>query len=140
MLEHLVDAVGDPLDMLLDVHHHIGRHRRTARPGDGKEVGNAGDIEHQVIERSGGPLFAQGHPLAPLDVDLEQSAGHGIETGGEDDDVEIIVRLGSADHPGGDRFNGDCTDIDQQQIGSIEGLEETVINDAAFTAKSVGGA
>ena len=53
MLEHIVDAVGDPLDMLLDAHHHIGRHRRTARPGDGKKVGKAGDI-------IGGPLDLPG--------------------------------------------------------------------------------
>ncbi len=67
-------------------------------------------------------------------------AFHGIEAGGEDDDVEIIVRLSSPDPPGGDRFYGGGTDIDQQHIGSIEGLEEIAINDAAFTAKRVGGA
>ena len=44
-LDHILDAVRNPLDVLLNGHHHIGQHRRTARSRDGKEVGETGDSQ-----------------------------------------------------------------------------------------------
>src|ERR1700730_5072131 len=43
VLAHVVDAVGDPLHMLLDRYRHIRQHRRALWASDGEQVREASD-------------------------------------------------------------------------------------------------
>src|SRR5204862_1433858 len=55
------DAVGDPVDVLLDRHEHVDEHRRAAGSGDGEEVREAGGRDAEVRARPGGPLVTELH-------------------------------------------------------------------------------
>ena len=61
---HVLEAVGDPVDVLLDRDGHVGQHRRAARPGDHEEVGESGGREPEVGGRAVGPLLRQGQAVA----------------------------------------------------------------------------
>ncbi len=92
LLVEVADAVGDPLDVLLDAHEHVGEHRRAPRAGDGEQVREPLHAEPEVGARAGRPGVLQGAALAAADVDAEQRAGHGVEPGGVDQHVEVVVR------------------------------------------------
>src|SRR5919198_1232000 len=53
------DAGGDPLDVLLDRHHHVAQHGGAAWAGDDEEVGEAGGRQAEVRLRAIGPRVAQ---------------------------------------------------------------------------------
>ena len=55
-LGHLTEAVGDPVDVLLDRHGHVRQHRRAARTGDQEQVGEPGRHQPEVGERAVLPL------------------------------------------------------------------------------------
>ena len=86
------DAVGDPVDVLLDRHDHVGEHRRAARAGDREQVREAGGGQAEVGAGPGRPRVAQRTPSRPRDVGREQGAGHGVEAGGEHERVELVRR------------------------------------------------
>ena len=52
--------------------------------------------EAEVGARAVGPLLAQRAAAAAADVDVEQRAGHGVEAGGEDDAVELVLGVARA--------------------------------------------
>ena len=74
--------------MLLDRDRHVAQHGRTARAGDREQVREAGDLQAEIVARPGLPYILQGDAVASADVDAQQRAGHGVEAGGEDDDVD----------------------------------------------------
>src|SRR5215472_6312958 len=85
----VVQAVDDPLAMLLDRGDHVGQHRRAAGPGDGEEVGKASHHQSEICAGAlSEPGLAHQRAVATSDVDPVQRAGHGVEPGGVDDDVE----------------------------------------------------
>ena len=60
-----------------------------------KRFGNPAVAMPEVGPGSVGPLVAQMQPVRADDAGPEQRAGHGVEPGGEDDDVEVVLgRLG----------------------------------------------
>ena len=52
-LTEVLDAVGDPVDMLFDRYQHVRQHGRAARPGNQEQVGEARHHESQIGERAG---------------------------------------------------------------------------------------
>ena len=52
MAAHIVDAVGDPIDVLLDRRQHVGDHRRAARPGDREQIGETGQRQAEIGARA----------------------------------------------------------------------------------------
>ena len=48
LLAHIGEAVGDPVDMLLDRDDHVRQHRRAARTGDDEHVGKARDHQAEI--------------------------------------------------------------------------------------------
>src|SRR5712671_6033650 len=57
-LHQIGDAVGDPVDVLLDRDDHVAQHRRAARAGDHEHVREAGDGEPEIRVRPVAPLVA----------------------------------------------------------------------------------
>ena len=73
---------------------HVAEHRRAARPGDDEQVGEAGDRQAEVGARAVRPLRrASDTPSRPRMSIVEQRAGHGVEAGGEDDRVELVLAV-----------------------------------------------
>src|SRR5438093_257903 len=64
------DAVGQPIDMLLDRDDHVAQDARATGPRDEEQVREAGDRQTEVRARAGGPLLAQRQPGAAADLDL----------------------------------------------------------------------
>ena len=119
----MTDAVGDPVDMLLDGEDHVRLHRRAARPGDDKEVGKSRHHQPEVGAGAVGPLVLQCQALAAANVDLAQRAGHRVEAGREDDDVELDLLLRSLDALGGDALDRRGPQVDQRHVGAVVSLE-----------------
>ena len=90
-------AARDPLDVLLDRHRHVAQHRGRPRAGDHEQVREAGGGDAEVGLRAVGPLVLQLLAVAALDVDPVERARHGVEAGGEDDDVELELAVLGAD-------------------------------------------
>ena len=68
---HVADAVGDPLDVLLDRNRHVAKDRRAAGPGDGEQVGKPWHLQAQIGLRAGLPVIAQCHAVPAFDVQTQ---------------------------------------------------------------------
>ena len=110
--------------MLLDRDRHVAQHRGAARPGHREQVREARYLQAQVAARPGGPGVAQRDAVAPLDVQLQQRPGHGVEAGREDDDVELVLgAVAQAQPVGSDALDRVGPHIHQRHVRSVEGLE-----------------
>ena len=61
-------------------------------PGDGEQVGEAGDGDAEVRRGCLGPLVAEAAAVAAAHVDPRQRTGHRVEAGRVDDGVELEER------------------------------------------------
>jgi acetyl esterase/lipase len=64
----VLDEVGDPLDVLLNRHRHVGQHGWALRPGDDEQVREAPGGEAEEGARAVGPLVPQPQPIPAGDV------------------------------------------------------------------------
>ena len=119
----VVEAVGDPVDVLFDRHGHVGQHRRAARTGDGEEVGEADRGEAEIGRRPVGPLLPERDAVTAPDVDGDHRAGHGVEPGGVHDGVELEGLVRGVDPRLGDGGDRMLAQIDQPDVGQVVGLE-----------------
>ena len=121
-IAHLRQPIDDPVDVLLDRHHHVGEHRRAAGTGDGEEVGEACDGQAEIGLRSARPDVRQ-RLAAPAGnrMDGHDGAGHRIEAGGEDDHVDIETALVRDDAGGGDRGDRLLPQVHQGDVGPVVG-------------------
>ena len=131
---HVLDAVRDPVHVLLDRHHHVGEHRRAAGPRDGEQVREPGDAEAEVGDRPRGPRVAQRDAVAPADVDAEQRSGHRVETRREHDRVHYIGRVADVH-----RVLGDCVDrraahVDEVNVRLVERLVVAAVDARSLAA------
>ena len=131
------EAIGDPVDVLLDGDHHVADHRRAAGPGDGEEVRKAGDGDAEVGARPVGPLFPQRAASPAADVDVEQGAGHGVEAGGEDDAVELVLGGPGPHTPWGDRLDRLAAEIDQGDVVAVERVVVVGVDADALGAERI---
>ena len=56
-------AIGDPVHVLLDRHHHVAEHRRAARPGDHEHVREARGHQAEIGARPRLPFLPQRHAV-----------------------------------------------------------------------------
>ena len=61
-------------------------------------------------------------PAAAADVDAEQRAGHGVEPGGVDQHVEVVVARRRLDAGGRDRLDRRLAQVDEVHVGLVEGV------------------
>src|SRR5215212_5303095 len=90
-LSHKRKTIGNPVDVLLDGHHHVADDGWAAGPGDGEQVRKVRDGDSEIGARPVDPLLAQGASGPTLNVDVEQGASHSIEAGSEDDAVAGVL-------------------------------------------------
>src|SRR5207248_4915746 len=65
----VVQAVADPLDVVLDRRDHVGEDGRAARPGDDEQVREPGDAQPEIGAGSFGPRLLQHDTVTAPDVD-----------------------------------------------------------------------
>ena len=98
----VLEAICNPVDVLLDRHHHVGEYGGAARAGDGEEIWEAGDHEPQIGARSLGPLLFQFRSGPAAYVDAEQGTGHRVEARCEHNTVERVLGVPRLHTPRGD--------------------------------------
>src|SRR5262245_46133226 len=91
LLPHVAQQVGDPVDVLLDAARDVAEGGGIVRPHQRQHVGEAGDLQAEIGARTIGPLVLEAQPAAPADVDAVEGASDGIEAGGVDDHVELVL-------------------------------------------------
>ena len=65
-LVEILDAFGDPVDVLLGGDDHVGQDRWASGAGDGEHVGEADNAKPEIGHRSPSPGLAQLLPCRPL--------------------------------------------------------------------------
>ena len=93
MIAEVLERAADPLHVVLDAHDHVREHRRALRSVDREQVREPHGLQAEQGVWSVGPRVAEQHAVASADVDAEQRAGHGVETGSEHDEVDVEVTL-----------------------------------------------
>src|SRR3954447_18254341 len=123
VLAHMGDAAGNPLDVLLDRHGHVAKHRRASRHRYGEEIRKVWNLQPEIGPRPGGPRFAQGNAVAAAEVDLQERPRHRVEAGGEDDDVQRVFARARLDAGGGNALDRLGTQVHQRDVVAVEGIE-----------------
>ena len=131
------EAIGDPIDVLLDGDHHVADDGRAAGSGDGEEVRKAGDGDPEVGARSVGPLLPQRAAAPAADIDGEQRSGHGIEAGGEDDAVACVLAGLCSHPPRRDRLDRLAAEIDQGHVVAVERVVVVGVDADALGAERI---
>ena len=134
---HVLEQVGAPVDAGLDAARIVGRGRAALRAGRHQHVGEAVDHHAEEGRDGGAPLVGELHAARALDVDLVEGAGDGVEARGVDDDVELVVALGGAQALLGDAHQRRLADVDQPDVGPVEGLEVVGLHRHALHAEAV---
>ena len=130
-----LQRVGDPVHVLLDGHHHVGEHRRAARPGDQEQVREAGHRQPEVGARPRGPGLLQRAAAAAADVDRQQGPGHRVEAGGEHDRVDRVLGAARHDPARGDPLDRLGLDVDERDVVPVERLEVVRVDADALAAE-----
>ena len=94
-------------------------------------LGNPRVDETEMGARPVGPLLAQLLAVATADVDLHVVAGHGVEAGGEHDDVEVVLVRRRADAVGRDLLDRLVAEVDEGDVVAVEGLVVAVVAERA---------
>ena len=134
---HVLEQVGAPVDAGLDAARIVGRGRAALRAGRHQHVGEAVDHHAEEGRDGGAPLVGELLAADALDVDLVEGAGDGVEAGGIDDDVEVVVALGRAQARFGDAHERRLADVDQLDVGPVVGLEIARLHRHALHAEAV---
>src|SRR6516225_3156414 len=93
---HVGDALGDPLDVLLDRDRHVRQHRRALRAGNREQVRVAGYSHAKIGLRAILPFLRQHPAAAALDAEFLQRAGQRVEAGSDHNDVKwVLVAAGA---------------------------------------------
>ncbi|MDZ7730067.1 MAG: hypothetical protein U5K37_02335 [Natrialbaceae archaeon] len=121
------ETVGDPVDVLFDRLGHVRQNRRTLGPGDREQIREPGDAKAEVGLGAIGPLLLECDSIPALDIDLEQGAGHRIESRGEDENIQLVGVLGRLDSRRRDSLDGSSFDVDELDVVPVVGLVVAVV-------------
>ena len=120
VLIHMIDQVGQPLDMLFYRRDDIGEHRRAARACDSEQIGKAFDGDAQIRHRAMRPFVTQRQSLTTAYIDLQQRTRHGVETRSEDQHIDLVMPVARPDAIGHKGFDGVFQHIDERHIFAVE--------------------
>ena len=134
---HVADAVGHPLDVLLDAARHVAERRAVVRPHQGEQVRKAGDLQAQIGARAVGPFVLERLPAHPADVDPVEGAGDRVEARRVDQDVELVLGSAGPDALGRNAFERRLVEIDQQDVGPVVGFIIAALQRHALGAERV---
>ena len=84
------------------------------------------------------PDVLQPHAVATTDIDAVERAGHAVEAGGVDQDVELVLLLARLDAVRRDALDRLVIhDIDEQDVVAVVGLEIAALQRHAPGAEAV---
>ena len=119
-LAHRNQSVDHPIDVLLDRYSHVRQHRRAARAGDHEQVGKAGDGKTEIGLRAVGPDVGQRFSATAGDrMNGHDGSGHGVEAGGEHDDIHVERALVGLNAGGRDRLDRLLPQVHQRDVGTV---------------------
>ena len=124
MLSQVLDAVRNPLHVLLDRGRHIAQDRRAAWTRDREEIRKARNLKSQIALGALGPLLLELTAAPAANIHSDQRARHRVEASREDDDIELVIRpvLGSNSRRR-DLDNRSRAYVDEGDILTVERLE-----------------
>ncbi len=136
-LQDLPEEHGGPVDRRLDAARKVRRQRRALRARQHEEIGKSRRLQAEVVDRPVAPLVAQVLAVGADEVDVVEGAGHGVEAGGVDDQVELVVALRGADAGGRDALDRRVADADQVHVVAVVGLVVARFHRHALHAETV---
>ena len=107
------------------------------RADDGEHVGEAGDLDAEQRLRAVRPFLPKALPAAAPDVDAVEAAGHGVEAGCIDQDVELVLLAPRHHAVRGNALDGRLVQIDKAHIVPVEGLVIARLHRDAAGAEAV---
>ncbi len=137
VLPDVLQEIGRPVDAGLDAARVVGRGRAALGTGRHQEVGEAVDHHAEVTRAGVPPLVPQRLAIGAADVDVIEGAGDGVEAGGIDDDVELVVALRGAQPARRHACQRRLPEIDQVDVGPIVGLVVPGLERHALHAEAV---
>jgi hypothetical protein len=120
LLAQIADAIGNPLDILLDASGHVAERGSIVGTDKCKQIRKASALNAKVCQRPIGPFVFQRESAFTADVNPGQGTSHSVETGRIDDHVEFVLRSGGLDPHWRDPLDWRLADVDQQDIVPIE--------------------
>ena len=108
--------------MLFYSRHHIGEYGRTSRTVDREKIGKARHAQSQKVRSSRGPLILQFQGVSTPDINVEQSAGHGVKTCGEHQSVEFVILPMGTKTVRDDGLDGRTRDVYQSYVRPVKRL------------------
>ena len=121
------DGVGNPVHVQLRMQHHVGEHRGAARTGEVEKVRKPRDTEPKIGDRSVRPSLVEGLTTAPDDVDLGHRPRHRIEPGGQDQSVQLVVRIRGMHTRRVDPLDRRRAQVHEVDMLAVEGLVVVVV-------------
>ena len=118
---HVLQAVRNPLHMLLNGHDDVGQHRRAAGAGDKKEVRKTRCHQAQVSTRPRHPLVLQGLATLATNVNAIQRARYCVVASGKNDAVQRMESGCCANALGNNRYDRRCLQIHQVHMRLVVG-------------------
>lgn len=116
LVPHVFDTPDDPVGLQLGTSGPVTERGRALWSIEEEEIREAGGCHTQVGPGAESPFGFEGLAVDAFDVDLGETAGDGIEAGGEDEDVEFVEARGRLhacrfDFDDGVVFEGDEVDV-----------------------------
>src|SRR5438309_4061322 len=136
---HVCDERGHPVHVLLDAARDVAEGGRVVRPDEREQIREAFDLEAQVRARAFRPLFAQ-PPTAPsADVDTVERPGDGVEAGGVDEHVRLVLRIGGLHAGGRDALDRRLPEVDEAHVRLVVDLVVATLERHPASAEAVIG-
>src|SRR5262245_39695953 len=96
-LAHVPEERGDPIHILLDAARDVAESRGVMGTHEGEQVGEALDLQTEIGARTLRPLLPQAPAAAAADFHAIEGPRDGVEAGGVDDHVELVLGVGRRD-------------------------------------------
>src|SRR5579885_28348 len=119
MFAHILDTVTDPFYVLFDRDGHIAQYGWAAGACDDEEIREASGHNAQIGTRSVSPFLFEELAVLASYLHIEESAGHGIKTGGAYNRIQFVLGILCAQTGRCDLLNGRCTHVHQGNILAV---------------------
>ena len=136
---HMAEAIGEPVDMLLDRLDHARQHRRAAGTRDHEQVRKAFRRNAEIGAGAGLPFFGERAAIAAGDAYLVERARHRGKAGGGNDRVERILDAANLDAICREALDRRLGNVDQFHMRQIVGFEIAGIDTEALAAEYILG-
>ena len=119
VLAHIAQAIGHPLDVLLDTARDIAEGGPVVRADNREQVGKTGTLQAEIGPRPVGPLVLERPAAHPANIDLIKRPGDRIEARGIHDDIALILSVAGLDARGGNTFDRGLVQVNQNHVVPI---------------------